>query len=38
MEYTARFQIRDARNGAVIFNKQTDLRTGANYSWSRGVV
>ncbi|MGH6847005.1 MAG: DUF3280 domain-containing protein, partial [Methylocella sp.] len=37
MEYTAGFRIRDARNGAVIFNKQTDLRMGANYSWSRGV-
>ena len=38
MEYTVGFQIRDARNGAVIVNKQTDLRMGANYSWSRGVV
>ncbi|MGH6822492.1 MAG: DUF3280 domain-containing protein [Methylocella sp.] len=38
MEYTVRFQIRDARDGAVIFNKQTDLRMGANYSWDRGVA
>jgi hypothetical protein len=38
MEYTVRIQIRDARNGAVIFDKQSDLRMGANYSWSRGVV
>jgi Protein of unknown function (DUF2380) len=29
---------RDAQNGAVIFNKQTDLRMGANYSWSRGAT
>ncbi len=35
MEYTVRFQIRDAQTGAVISNKQTDLRMGANYSWSR---
>lgn len=38
MEYTVGFQIRDARNGAVIFNKQTDLRMGANYSWDRGAA
>ncbi len=38
MEYTVGFQIRDARDGAVIFNKQTDLRMGADYSWSRGVA
>ncbi|MGH6857179.1 MAG: DUF3280 domain-containing protein, partial [Methylocella sp.] len=38
MEYTVRFQIRDARDGAVIFNKQTGLRMGANYSWDRGVA
>lgn len=38
MEYTVRFQIRDAQTGAVISNKQTDLRMGANYSWSRGAA
>jgi hypothetical protein len=37
-EYTVRFQIRDARTGAVILNKQTDLRMGADYSWSRGAA
>lgn len=37
MEYTVRFQIRDARTGTVISNKQTPLRMGANYSWSRGA-
>jgi len=38
IEYTVRFQIRDAQTGAVISNKQTDLRMGANYSWSRGAA
>ncbi|MGH6837367.1 MAG: DUF3280 domain-containing protein [Methylocella sp.] len=38
MEYTVGIQVRDARNGAVIFNQQTDLRMGANYSWDRGVA
>ena len=37
-EYTVRFQIRDARTGAVIFNKVTDLRMGADYSWDRGAA
>ncbi|MCI0735644.1 MAG: DUF3280 domain-containing protein [Beijerinckiaceae bacterium] len=37
-EYTVRFQIRDARTGAVVFNKQTPLRMGADYSWSRGAA
>ncbi len=37
-EYTVRFQIRDARTGALIFNKQTDLRMGADYSWNRGAA
>ncbi|MGH6810898.1 MAG: DUF3280 domain-containing protein [Methylocella sp.] len=38
MEYTVAFRIRDARTGAEIFNKQSDLRMGANYSWDRGVA
>ncbi len=37
-EYTVRFQIRDARTGNVIFNKATDLRMGADYSWDRGAA
>jgi hypothetical protein len=37
MEYVVDVQIRDGRDGAMIFNKQTDLRMGANYAWSRGV-
>lgn len=37
-EYTVRYQIRDARTGSVISNKQTDLRMGADYSWSRGAA
>lgn len=37
-EYTVRFRISDARTRTVIFSKQTDLRMGADYSWSRGVA
>lgn len=36
-EYAVGVQVRSARDGAVIFNKQTDLQMGANYSWNRGV-
>ncbi|MBR1124998.1 DUF3280 domain-containing protein [Bradyrhizobium lablabi] len=36
-EYAVGVQVRSARDGAVIFNKQTDLQIGANYSWNRGV-
>lgn len=36
-EYTVRFQVRDARTGAVLSSLFTDLRIGADYSWSRGV-
>jgi len=37
-EYTVRFQIRDARTGAVVSDEDSGLRMGANYSWSRGAV
>jgi hypothetical protein len=37
-EYTVRFQIRDARTGAVVFNQQTGLRMGAVESWNRGAA
>lgn len=37
-EYTVTFRIRDARTGAVISVKQTDLRMGADYSWRRGAA
>jgi len=37
-EYNVAFQIRDARTGAVIMNKQSGLRMGADYSWSRGAA
>jgi hypothetical protein len=37
-EYTVRFEIRDARTGAVIAAQNTDLRMGANYSWDRGAA
>jgi Protein of unknown function (DUF2380) len=37
-EYVVRFQIRDARTGAVISAATSGLRMGADYSWSRGAV
>jgi hypothetical protein len=36
-EYIVRLRLSDARNGQVISTFSTDLRMGANYSWSRGV-
>ena len=36
-EYVVRFQVSDARKGEVISSFTTDLRMGANDSWSRGV-
>jgi hypothetical protein len=37
-DYTIAFQIRDAKTGAIIANKQSGLRMGADYSWSRGAA
>jgi hypothetical protein len=37
-EYTVRFQIRDARTGAVVSDENSGLRMGAVDSWSRGAV
>lgn len=37
-EYTVRFQIRDARTGAIVSNADSGLRMGADYSWSRGAA
>jgi len=37
-EYVVAFQLRDAKTGATLASKQTDLRMGANYSWSRGAA
>ncbi len=37
-EYTVRFQIRDARTGAVVSRGDSGLRMGADYSWTRGAV
>jgi Protein of unknown function (DUF2380) len=37
-EYVMRFQIRDARTGAPIIARQSDLRIGADYSWNRGAA
>ncbi len=38
MEYIVRFQIRDARTGAVVSAGDSGLRMGANYSWNRGAA
>ena len=38
MEYTVRFQIRDARTGAILSDEESGLRMGADYSWSRGAA
>ena len=37
-EYAVGFQIRDARDGSLVFKQQTDLRMGTNDSWNRGVI
>ena len=37
-EYTVRFQVRDARTGAVVSDGDSGLRMGADYSWSRGAM
>jgi hypothetical protein len=37
MEYTVTYKVRDARSGALVDVKQTDLRMGANVAWSRGA-
>jgi hypothetical protein len=37
-EYTIRFQVREARTGAVVASADSGLRMGANYSWTRGAV
>jgi hypothetical protein len=36
-EYIVRFRISNAQNGELISTYATDLRMGADYSWSRGV-
>jgi hypothetical protein len=36
-EYAVTYRIRDARSGALVDVKQTDLRMGANVAWSRGA-
>ena len=37
-EYVVGFQLRDTKTGAMLASRQTDLRMGANYSWSRGAA
>ena len=37
MEYAVTYKVRDARTGALVDVKQTDLRMGANVAWSRGA-
>lgn len=36
-EYLVKLQISDARTGAVVSQLASELRMGADYSWSRGV-
>jgi hypothetical protein len=36
-EYIIRFQLRDARSGAIVSAGNSGLRMGADYSWSRGA-
>ena len=36
-EYAVKIQVSDAQNGEIISSFTTDLRMGADYSWSRGV-
>lgn len=37
-DYVVSFQIRDAHTGAIVLAKTSDLRIGADYSWSRGAA
>jgi hypothetical protein len=37
-DYVVQFQIRDARSGALVLARTTDLRMGADYSWDRGTA
>jgi Protein of unknown function (DUF2380) len=37
-EYMVRFEVRDARSGAVVAAAKSGLRMGADYSWNRGAV
>jgi hypothetical protein len=37
-EYVVRYQIRDARTGAVVSAASSGLRMGADYSWARGAT
>jgi uncharacterized protein DUF2380 len=37
-EYAVGFQIRNARDGSMVFKQQTDLRMGTSDSWNRGVI
>jgi hypothetical protein len=37
-EYLVRYQVRDARSGAVLLTRESPLRLGADYSWNRGAV
>lgn len=37
-DYNVTYTLRDAHSGKVIDTEQTDLRSGANYSWPRGAA
>jgi hypothetical protein len=36
-DYAVTYKLRDAHTGATLAVQQTDLRIGANYSWSKGA-
>jgi hypothetical protein len=37
-EFSARFEIRDARSGAILGVRESDMLMGADYAWSRAVA
>ena len=37
-DYAVTYKLRDAHSGKLIGVEQTDLRSGANYSWPRGAA
>lgn len=37
-EYVVKFQLRDARTGAIIASGDSGLQMGADYSWNRGAA
>jgi hypothetical protein len=37
-EYTVKYRIRDAHTGIIVADEESELRMGADYSWSRGAT